>query len=196
MATQTSQRIGIWIIAIVMVVGTIGSFVVIILSNQNQQKDATAQAASAAQTAAQQQVAAQDHAATSEPLAGYSARTFDGTAVSKLNVETLVAGTGDTVKATDSINASYFGYLPDGTIFDSSTQKGAADAPTTLSLAGVIAGWTQGLTGVKVGSVVRLTIPAELGYGSVAQGVIPANSPLEFIVEVHSIEAASGTTTQ
>jgi len=60
-----------------------------------------------------------------------------------------------------------------------------------LSLSGVIAGWTQGLTGVKVGSVVRLTIPASLAYGSTAEGVIPADSPLEFIIEVHSASAAS-----
>lgn len=188
MATQKAQRIGIWIIAIIMTIGTIGSFVVIILANDNQKID-QAQALKTQEIAQKQQTqAAQANADDSVAFGTYSARPFDGPSVTKLNVETLVDGTGDAVKATDSINVSYFGYTQNGKIFDSSQKKGAADTPTTLPLSGVIAGWTQGLTGVKVGSVVRLTIPASLGYGSTVAGIIPANSPLEFIVEIHSID--------
>lgn len=184
MATPKSQRIGIWIIAVVMLVGTIGSFVVIILSNQN----AAIDSANATKTAAAQAKAA---AANLLPLSGYSAQKFDDN-VSALNVETLVEGTGDVVKATDTINVSYFGNLPSGVIFDSSRKKSpAADTPIDLSLSGVIAGWTQGLTGVKVGSVVRLTIPSSLGYGATGSGTIPANTPLQFVIEVHSITKAS-----
>jgi FKBP-type peptidyl-prolyl cis-trans isomerase len=191
MASANRQRIGIWIIAVVMVVGTIGSFVVIILSNQNAQKtQATANATAAAQTAEQNQ-AADENAQNSVALSGYSARTFNSN-VSALTVDTLTQGTGATVTATDTVNVSYFGYLSDGVIFDSSTKKSpAGDTPASLSLSGVIAGWTQGLAGQKVGSVVRLTIPASLAYGTTAEGVIPADSPLEFIIEIHSATAAS-----
>ena len=57
-----------------------------------------------------------------------------------------------------------------------------------MSLSGVIKGWTEGLTGVKVGSTVRLTIPADKAYGAQGSGIIPANAPLEFIVQVHKID--------
>lgn len=192
-SNDRAQRVGIWIIAIVMTVGTIGSFAVIILANNNSTQD-QAQAAkdAAAQQAAslkQQQVAAQANADNSEGFDTYTASAFDPASVTSLKVDTLVQGTGDTVKATDSINASYFGWTSDGKIFDSSMKKDAkADAPVTFSLAQVIQGWTQGLAGVKVGSVVELSIPAELGYGSTGSGVIPANAPLKFIVKINKID--------
>lgn len=188
MASGQGQRIGIWIIAIVMTVGTIGSFAVIILANSNSKQDTIKATTDAASIAKQQEDAAKANAANSEGFDGYTARTFDAAAVTTLKVETLVEGTGDTVKATDSINSSYFGWISDGTIFDSSKKKDAsADAPITFPLSGVIKGWTQGLTGVKVGSVVRLSIPADLAYGASGSGVIPANSPLEFIVKINKI---------
>ncbi len=187
-----AQRIGIWIIAIVMTVGTIGSFVVVILANNNAQVDQAQQAKDqAAQLAAQQQqqqAAAQANALASEPLSGYSAQAFDPASVTSLKSEVLIQGTGDVIKSSDSINASYFGWTSDGKIFDSSQKKSAADAPVTFALSGVIQGWSDGLTGVKVGSTVRLTIPADKAYGSTASGAIPANSPLEFIVEIHKID--------
>ncbi len=188
MATTTSQRIGIWVIAIVLAAGTLGSFLVMALSIQNQSID---QAVQLKAYQDQQKQYAQLNADNSEALSGYSARKFDASKVTKLKVETLKSGTGVAVKSTDSINSSYFGWLSDGTIFDSSKKKNTADAPLTFSLSGVITGWTQGLTGVKVGSVVRLTIPADLAYSTTGSGIIPANAPLEFIVEIHKIDNSS-----
>ncbi len=197
---DTAQRIGIWIIAIVMTVGTIGSFVVIILSNNNQQADlAQQQKDQAAQQAAYQQqqaTAAKANADSSEALTGYSATPFDAASVTSLKVETLTEGTGDTIKSTDSINASYFGWTSDGVIFDSSQKKSTADAPVTFPLSNVIKGWTTGLTGVKVGSVVKLTIPADQAYGAAGSGVIPANAPLQFIVEIHKIDNSTKSSAQ
>jgi FKBP-type peptidyl-prolyl cis-trans isomerase FkpA/FKBP-type peptidyl-prolyl cis-trans isomerase FklB len=189
MASGRGQRIGIWIIAIVMTVGTIGSFAVIILANNNDKQDQIKATTEAESIAKQQEDAAKANAANSEGFDGYTARTFDAAAVTALKVETLVEGTGETIKATDSINSSYFGWISDGTIFDSSKKKDASDdAPITFPLSGVIRGWTQGLTGVKAGSVVRLSIPADLAYGPSGSGVIPANSPLEFIVKINKID--------
>jgi FKBP-type peptidyl-prolyl cis-trans isomerase len=196
-----AQRIGIWIIAIVMTVGTLGSFVVIILSNDNQAKDqatATEQqksyTAQLAEYQKQQKIAAQTNADNSEALSGYTARTFDAAAATALKAEVLTQGTGDTVKATDSINASYFGWTSDGKIFDSSKKKGANDTPITFALNGVIKVWTEGLTGVKVGSVVRLTIPSDKAYGPTGSGIIPANAPLEFIVQIQKIDNSKTAT--
>lgn len=194
MATPKAQRIGIWIITIVLGLGTLGSFVVMGLSMQNQKIDQATQqkdyAEQMKQYQEQQKVAAQENATKSEALEGYSAAVFDAASVTTLQVETLVEGDGAAVKATDTIKASYFGWTSDGKIFDSSKKKDTADAPISFSLSGVIKGWTEGLTGVKVGSVVKLTIPSDKAYGETGSGTIPANSPLVFIVKVDSIEAA------
>jgi FKBP-type peptidyl-prolyl cis-trans isomerase len=188
MATQVSQRIGIWIIAVVLTAGTLGSFLVMALSVQNESIDTAAQMKEYQE---QQKQAAQLNADNSEALDGYSARKFDAAKATKLKVEVIKQGTGDKIKSTDSINSSYFGWLSDGTIFDSSNKKDSEDSPITFSLGGVITGWTEGLTGVKVGSVVRLTIPADKGYGASGSGIIPANAPMEFIVEIHKIDNSS-----
>ncbi|MEP7204724.1 MAG: FKBP-type peptidyl-prolyl cis-trans isomerase [Candidatus Saccharibacteria bacterium] len=193
-SNDRAQRIGIWIIAIVMTIGTLGSFAVIILQNDNQKIDQAA-----AQTAADEQqkaalATAKEQAKSSEPLLGYSARQFDPAAVTALKVDMLKEGTGEAVKATDSINASYFGWTSDGVIFDSSKKKDKADAPVTFPLSNVISGWTEGLTGVKVGSTVRLTIPSAKAYGATGQGPIAANSPLEFIVTINKIDNTTKAT--
>ncbi|MEI7689602.1 MAG: FKBP-type peptidyl-prolyl cis-trans isomerase [Candidatus Saccharibacteria bacterium] len=187
MATPKSQRIGIWIIAIVLTVGTLGSFLVMGLSVNNQKIDQAAQQKLYDEYLAQQTQDSQTSAASSEGFGGHTSRKF-GPSVDKLSVEIIKPGDGAVIAATDSINASYFGWLIDGSIFDSSKKVGADDAPITISLDGVITGWTEGLTGVKVGSVVRLTIPANKGYGAQGSGAIPADAPLEFIVEIHSID--------
>lgn len=198
MATSTTkaQQIGIWIIAIVLTVGTIGSFLVMVLANDNSNKDtATQQADYAKQLAAQQAQAkaqAQANADNSVALSGYNAASFNAASVTALQKDILVSGTGDEVKASDSIKVSYFGWTSDGVIFDSSTKKDTKkDTPITLSLGQVIQGWSEGLAGQRVGSTVKLTIPADQAYGATGSGVIPANAPLEFIVEIHSIEKPS-----
>jgi len=194
MAATKAQQIGIWIIAIVMTVGTIGSFAILVLQNDNQATDSATQqedyAKQLEEYTKQQEEASKANAANSEALPGYSAEAFDAASVTALKAEIVVAGTGDEVKGTDSINASYFGWLNDGTIFDSSKKKGVDDAPVTFALSGVIKGWTTGLTGQRVGSVIKLTIPADQAYGATASGIIPANAPLQFIVKINSIEAA------
>jgi FKBP-type peptidyl-prolyl cis-trans isomerase len=188
MATPRSQRFGIWVIAIVLTLGTLGSFLVMALSVQNQAADQAQQQKEYDEYIEQQKLAAQLSADNSEALPGYEARTFDSDSVTNLSIEILSEGTGEVVKATDSISTSYFGWLSDGKIFDSSKKKGVDNKPTTFSLERVIPGWTEGLTGVKVGSIVRLTVPSDKAYGAQGSGIIAANSPLEFIVEIHSID--------
>ncbi|NTW61373.1 hypothetical protein HGB24_01625 [Candidatus Saccharibacteria bacterium] len=185
MATPRSQRIGIWIITVVLAVGTFGSFLVMALSVQNQSIDQQDQYQ---QYLDQQKEAAKLNAANSDVLAGYSVTPFTDSSITQLKVDVLEEGSGDVVKATDSINASYFGWLSDGTIFDSSKKKNAEDTPITFSLAGVISGWTEGLTGIKVGSTVRLSIPSDKAYGVTGSGIIPANAPLMFIVKINKID--------
>lgn len=196
MSATRGQQIGIWIIAVVLTVGTIGSFVAIVLQNDNEAKDAvTSQADYEKQLAEyqeQQKAAAKANADNSIALDGYSAEAFDPASATTLQKEILDAGTGDEVKATDSINASYFGWTSDGVIFDSSRKKDTGtDTPVTFSLSSVIKGWTDGLAGQRVGSTVKLIIPSDQAYGATGSGTIPANAPLVFIVVINSIEAAT-----
>jgi FKBP-type peptidyl-prolyl cis-trans isomerase len=113
---------------------------------------------------------------------GTTAPTGGGSLV----IEDLVVGTGATAAAGDVVNVHYVGTLANGTKFDSSYDRGA---PYTFQIGAgrVIAGWEQGVPGMKVGGRRRLTIPPSLGYGNQAYGPIPANSTLVFEIELVSI---------
>ncbi len=103
-----------------------------------------------------------------------------------LVIDDLVVGTGATAVAGDTITVNYVGTLTSGQKFDSSYDRGT---PFTFRLGAgaVIAGWDQGIPGMRVGGKRRLTIPPNLGYGNQQVGPIPANSTLLFEVELVSI---------
>jgi FKBP-type peptidyl-prolyl cis-trans isomerase len=103
-----------------------------------------------------------------------------------LVIEDLVVGTGATAAVGDTVSVHYVGTLTNGTKFDSSYDRGQPYA-FRIGAAQVIAGWDQGVPGMKVGGKRRLTIPPSLGYGSQAYGPIPANSTLIFDIELVSI---------
>jgi len=99
----------------------------------------------------------------------------------------LKVGEGEQPKSTDKVDVHYTGWLPDGTKFDSSVDRGQP-FPVSLS-GGVIKGWLEGLATMKVGGKRRLIIPPDLAYG--ARGAppkIPANATLVFDVEVLAIK--------
>lgn len=91
-------------------------------------------------------------------------------------------GSGKAPKATDEVTVHYEGKLVDGTIFDSSYQRGE---PATFPLNRVIPGWTEGLQLMKEGGKAIFYIPASIGYGAAgAPPVIPPNADLIFTVEL------------
>jgi len=107
--------------------------------------------------------------------------------MSELQIEELVAGTGDTAAAGQQVSVHYTGWLTNGEKFDSSVDRGT---PFKFKLGAgmVIQGWDQGVAGMKVGGKRKLTIPPELGYGARgAGGVIPPNATLVFEVELLGI---------
>ena len=106
--------------------------------------------------------------------------------VPELQIIDLIEGTGDEVPENATITAHYTGALcKDGTIFQSSHDFGK---PITFGLTQVIAGWTKGVPGMKVGGTRRLIIPSALAYGSVrAAANIPPNSDLVFDIELVSL---------
>ena len=107
--------------------------------------------------------------------------------VGDLVVEDLVVGDGPVAEAGDTVNVHYVGRLQNGTQFDSS-YDGGVPFTFTAGTGQVIAGWDQGVPGMRVGGTRRLTIPPNLGYGLNPVGVIPPNSTLVFEVELLSIE--------
>ncbi len=188
MATSTtskSQRIFIWVIAVIMAVGSVGYYFVIIISSNNQQKQQ--EEAVAAQQEAQKKAVAEQQS-TKLILPGYTADAFDAASVTELKSEDLKVGEGDEVAAGAKVKVNYTGWLPDGTVFDSSNTKGTV-TPISLSLDQVIVGWKEGVPGMKVGGVRKLTIPAEKAYGAAgAPPSIPGNTPLAFVIEVVGID--------
>jgi FKBP-type peptidyl-prolyl cis-trans isomerase FkpA len=106
------------------------------------------------------------------------------TTASGLVIEEISAGSGEAARAGQHVSVHYTGWLTDGTKFDSSKDRGDPfDFP--LGARHVIAGWDEGVQGMQVGGVRKLTIPPNLGYGARgAGGVIPPNATLKFDVEL------------
>ena len=102
-----------------------------------------------------------------------------------LQYEVLVEGTGDSPKETDKVTVHYHGTLIDGTVFDSSVDRGK---PATFPVNGVIPGWVEALQLMNQGSKYKLFIPSDLAYGERgAGGSIGPNATLIFEVELISI---------
>lgn len=96
------------------------------------------------------------------------------------------AGTGDSPKATDNVKVHYKGTLTDGTVFDSSYDRGE---PIEFQLNQLIPGWIEAIPMLKKGGKMEIVVPPELGYGNRAAGKIPANSTLKFDIELLDFKA-------
>ena len=96
-------------------------------------------------------------------------------------------GSGEAVDSGKVVTVHYTGFLTDSTQFDSSKDR---NDPFTFKVGGgmVISGWDEGLSYLRVGDKATFTIPPSIGYGSQAQGIIPANSTLIFDVDVLSVK--------
>lgn len=101
----------------------------------------------------------------------------------ELQIEDLQTGDGKAVVKGALITAHYTGWLEDGTVFDSSVQKGRP-FQCVIGTGRVIKGWDLGLMGMRVGGRRKLFVPAHLGYGERTVGPIPANSNLIFEIEL------------
>lgn len=178
-----------------MVVGTIGSFLAIILANKNQQTDQSRINELTAQyqkeyTEYQTKVDAQAKELSAqyfETFNQFASRpaAFDAAGVTELKTSDIIVGSGDTITKDSSFTAYYLGWNPTGKVFDGSIDGQSLKAPFDVAPGSVIAGWTQGTEGMKVGGVRELTIPASLAYGETGSGAdIPANTPIKFIIMI------------
>ena len=100
-------------------------------------------------------------------------------------IQTLTPGNGPTPKAESTVSVHYEGKLTDGTVFDSSIQRGQ---PVEFPLKGVIPCWTEGVSKMKVGEKARLTCPSDAAYGDQGQGPIPPGATLVFEVQLLGIK--------
>ena len=119
-------------------------------------------------------------------IASYGCGGSEGviTTESGLQYEVLVEGDGAKPSRNDQVTVHYKGTLTDGTVFDSSYDRGQ---PATFPLNRVVKGWQEGIPLMPVGSKYKFTIPPDLGYGSRSMGKIPANATLIFEVELLEI---------
>jgi FKBP-type peptidyl-prolyl cis-trans isomerase FkpA len=107
-------------------------------------------------------------------------------AAAKLEITQLVEGTGANPTASDVVVVHYHGTFADGSVFDSSVQRGE---PARFPLNRVIPCWTQGVQQIKVGGKAKLVCPPELAYGAAGHPPrIPPNATLTFEVELLGIE--------
>ncbi|HLV80748.1 MAG TPA: FKBP-type peptidyl-prolyl cis-trans isomerase [Chthonomonadaceae bacterium] len=108
------------------------------------------------------------------------------TTKSGLKYMDIKVGAGPMPKPTQQVTVNYVGKLANGTVFDASSKHGG---PATFPLNGVIKGWTEGVSSMRVGGKRRLVIPPSLGYGAAGMPpAIPPNATLTFDIELLGIQ--------
>lgn len=121
-----------------------------------------------------------------KPLANYQPNG----PITKLQALDMAVGTGEVVSPGATVTAHYTGALADTGIVFQSSHDAFGDKPISFPLNGVIAGWTQGVPGMRVGGMRRLFIPASLAYGAhppIGSG-IPPNADLVFDIELAAVQ--------
>ena len=201
MATSRAQRAGIWVIAIVLTVGTVAGFIAMILAPQNQETDR--QKMEAAYTKYQKDYETYQNKADAQQkeldkrqaelskkyysalkaykdkyLGKFSAQD----AQKKLVIKDLKQGSGQAIGNNTTYAAFYIGWKPDGKVFDGSIAGSKLKTPLIVRPGGVISGWSEGVKQMKIGGIRLVTIPSEKAYGSEKKENIPADTPLRFIV--------------
>jgi FKBP-type peptidyl-prolyl cis-trans isomerase len=123
-----------------------------------------------------------------QPPAGYTINDGWVTTPSGLKFRDIVVSTaGPAIQNGNTVFVKYKGWLDDLTVFDSTDKHGGQPFNFVIGQGKVIKGWDEGLLGLHQGSKTELLIPPSLGYGSTANGGIPANSTLHFTVEIVSV---------
>lgn len=194
MATKRSQKIFTWVIAVTMLVGSVGAYFLMILANDNAARDAAI-----AQERMEQfeREYAEYQEKVQEQGDQLSEKYYDefkkyekevssfSSDVKELKTRDLKKGDGETLTKESEFIAYYIGWNPEGQIFDSSFGDDVLKPPYKVAPGSVIAGWTEGVDGMKVGGVRELTIPSDMAYGEGGSGeMIPPNTPLRFIIMV------------
>lgn len=196
MAKLNVQQVGILIITAVMVIGTLGSFAVMILANKNEQQDAAKlQKVSDeyekttneynSKVEAQAKELSKKYYSTLSQFKDYP-KKYNRDTITKLATQDLIVGKGKAINKDSSFSAYYILWGPDGTTLESSIDGKTLNSPLAvnkLSEASLIEGWKEGFIGMNIGGVRLLEIPSDKAYGEPGNGdSIGPNTPLKFIV--------------
>lgn len=181
------QRIGILVITVVMLVGTLGSFAMLVLSNDNARSEQERQAEEQQKALEEQQRQNDELSAKYYPVFKEyqnSPAPFDANAIGdKVTFKDLKEGTGETITRDTAYKAYYVGWNPKGKVFDSSFDGNGLKPPLDTGQMSLIPGWYEGVEGMKVGGIREITIPSDLAYGEADMGEnLPPNTALKFII--------------
>lgn len=194
--TTWKQRLVILFIAIALLASTISVYIMLVLSNKSSNQELAANSAEinelqqkiaakqAELTAAEQKIAS----ASLPRLIGQKARvkSYNATTANNNGLQTtdLEEGSGAVLAADTAYYAYYIGWCADESVFDSSFNDFAKPTALKSPLPGknLIAGWTEGVKGMKLGGIREISIPGELAYGETREICGGKNSPLKFIV--------------
>lgn len=191
MATPKSQRIGIWVIAVVMLVGTVGGFAAMVLEGNNAKTDQDQQNKMLEEY--KKQMAEQEKLGKELSVTYYpqfkeyqtAPAEFDMNVGETVATRDLKVGEGEEVTADTKYQAYYIGWNPKGKTFDSSFEGESLKAPIDTGQITLIDGWNEGVVGMKIGGVREITIPSDKAYGEAGSGDdIPPNTPIKFIVMI------------
>lgn len=194
---NNSQRIGILIIAIVMVVSTIAMFAGMMLMTRNdgidQQRIERLEEDYRAEYSKYQERVEAQAAELSEQyydeFSKYESRVakFDADSVDELSIRDLEGGDGKKIDGDEEYSAYYIGWTPDGEVFDQSIDGDSLKVPLTGGGDNsLIEGWDEGVVGMKVGGVREITIPSDMAYGEMGSGDggIEPDTPIKFVIMV------------
>lgn len=163
-------------------------------SDDKKSSDTAAATSAAADTTSTTATTPADPAATpiKNPFRRPVVSPHPGARVDQLIVRDVRVGNGEELNAGDTAIVDYYGALySNGKRFDSSWDRGREPLDIRIDNGGVIAGWWQGIPGMRIGGRRILVIPPALGYGDQAQATIPANSTLYFVVDLLGIRRAT-----
>lgn len=176
---QTTQRAFALSLAILFLITTVGFSGYVIWEMFNKKDDSASATTAQEQTADASQEQPKEYMKDFEPMGD--------TRVTELKVTDITVGTGTEATATSTVRVEYTGALTkDGSIFDSTDTRGGE--PAEFPLDQVIAGFKEGITGMKVGGERQILIPASMGYGDQASEAIPADSDLVFTVKLVEVK--------
>lgn len=185
--TPNAQRISILVIAVVMILGTLGSFAMLMLANDNALTEQDRLMTEYQEQMEQQQAEAGELAEKYTPIfKEYEDRpvAFDADKVGdEVTFVDIKEGDGEEINDNSTYRAYYIGWNPKGVVFDSSISGDTLKPPLPISLGAVITGWHDGVEGMKIGGVREITIPSDLAYGETGRGDnIPPNTPIKFLI--------------
>lgn len=176
---KTFEKVVIYIMVLVMLFSVVAVTVVLIVSEKNQKPELSEEDLA--------KITQEDPSTPQAEALPAPEFTLPEGAVAELKIIDITPGTGDEVKPGATVKVHYHGVrASDGVVFDSSYERGE---PIEFSLDGVIAGWQEGIPGMKVGGKRQLNIPSAKAYGEEGAGSdIPPNTDLVFVVELLEIK--------